>query len=60
MLSRLTVGKAEELPSRGLACGHVHHELIGGQTSKANSYQKLGSRRRHGFGSAGDVRENTL
>jgi hypothetical protein len=24
---RLIVGKAKELPSRGPACGHVHHEL---------------------------------
>jgi len=59
MLCRHIVGKAEGLPSRDRACGRVHHELIVGQTSKANSYRKLDpATARHG--SAGVVRENTL
>jgi len=41
MLSGHIVGKAEELPSRGGACGHVHHKLVVGQITKAKSYRKL-------------------
>ena len=40
-MSRLIVGKAENLPSRIPACGHVHDETMVGQTTEAKSGAKL-------------------